>query len=63
MAGKGFLTEDPETIFENTPCINGETVKGKWTQALLTGEERVLYKSLLKLDDVHKFHDIAKDVS
>ncbi len=60
VAGKGFLTEDPETIFENTPRINGETVEGKWTQALLTGEERVLYKSLLKLDDVHKFNDIAK---
>ncbi|MCP1401846.1 N-6 DNA methylase [Achromobacter insolitus] len=60
VAGKDFLKEDPEKIFENTPRINGETVEGKWTQALLTGEERTLYKSLLKLDDVHKFHDIAK---
>lgn len=60
VAGKDFLKEDPEKIFENTPRINGETVEGKWTQALLTGEERTLYKSLLKLHDVHKFHDIAK---
>lgn len=60
VAGKDFLKEDPEKIFDNTPRINGETVEGKWTQALLTSEERTLYKSLLKLDDVHKFHDIAK---
>ena len=60
VAGKDFLKEDPEKTFENTPRINGETVEGKWTQALLTSEERTLYKSLLKLDEVHKFHDIAK---
>jgi len=60
VTGKGFLKENPESIFENTPRINGETVQGKWTQALLMEEERVLYKSILSLNDVHKFHDIAK---
>lgn len=60
VTGRDFLREDPEGIFEDTPRINGETVEGKWTQALLTGEERRLYKSLLGLDDVHRFHDIAK---
>lgn len=60
VVGKDFLREDPESAFENTPRINGETVEGKWTQALLTNEERSIYKSLLELDDVHKFNDIAK---
>ncbi|MFZ6817252.1 N-6 DNA methylase [Undibacterium sp. Ji22W] len=60
VVGKHFLQEDPEEVFNKTPRINGETVEGKWTQALLTKEERELVKSLLKLDDVHKFHDIAK---
>jgi len=60
VTGKNFLNEDPEHIFDNIPRINGETVEGKWTQALLTEEERVLYKSLLQLEQVHKFHDIAK---
>lgn len=60
VAGKDFLKEDPEDLFERVPRINGETVEGKWTQALLTKEERELFKSLLKLDEVHKFHNIAK---
>lgn len=60
VAGKDFLNEDPEKVFEDTPRINGETVEGKWTQALLTKEERTLYKLLLNLDEVHKFHQIAK---
>ncbi|PWY42207.1 SAM-dependent methyltransferase [Achromobacter sp. RW408] len=60
VTGRNFLKEDPEGVFLNTPRINGETVEGKWTQALLTDEERTLYKALLKLDDVHKFRDIAK---
>lgn len=60
VAGKDFLQENPEDVFNRTPRINGETVEGKWTQALLTKEERELFKSLLKLDDVHKFQDIAK---
>lgn len=60
VAGRDFLENDPEELFESIPRINGETVEGKWTQALLTMAERELFKSLVALDDVHKFHDIAK---
>lgn len=34
--GREFLDADPESIFNNTPCINGKTVEGKWTRALLS---------------------------
>ncbi|MGA4332314.1 N-6 DNA methylase [Ralstonia nicotianae] len=60
VSGRDFLDEDPEKLFERIPRINGETVEGKWTQALLTKEERELFKSLLQLDEVHKFYSIAK---
>lgn len=58
--GKDFLQEDPEEVFNNTPRINGETIEGKWTYALLTKEERELVKTLAEHEGVYKFNDIAK---
>lgn len=59
VAGKSFMDEDPEKLFDTIPRINGETVEGKWTRALLTHKERDLYKQIIKLPEVFKFDDIA----
>lgn len=57
--GREFLDDDPESIFRNVRCINGKTVEGKWTRALLgRGVESVL-DELSMHTDVHRFADVA----
>jgi len=35
VSGRAFLREDPESIFNAPRAINGKTVQGKWTRALV----------------------------
>lgn len=35
VSGRSFLHEDPETTFNAPRAINGKTVQGKWTRALV----------------------------
>lgn len=35
VSGRDFLREDPESIFNAPRAINGKTVQGKWTRALV----------------------------
>ena len=35
VAGRAFLREDPEAVFRAPRAINGRTVQGKWTRALV----------------------------
>lgn len=60
VSGFDFMKTSPETIFKNTVAINGETVKGKWTKALLKSSEIKLIKKIMSHKDVHKFSDIAQ---
>jgi adenine-specific DNA-methyltransferase len=60
VKGREFLKEDPEALFDRTPRINGKTVVGKWTRALLSQGERQLLDTLLDRPDVHLFDEIAK---
>lgn len=60
VKGREFLQHDPEALFEKTPRINGKTVVGKWTRALLTQHERQLLDALCYRPDVHLFDDIAQ---
>jgi adenine-specific DNA methylase len=40
--------------------MNGKTVEGKWTRALLTASERGLLDALYGRPDVHRFNEIAE---
>lgn len=59
VSGKEFMLQNSEELFDSIPRINGETVEGKWTKALLTQEERSLLKQVIQLPEVFEFDDIA----
>ena len=60
VKGRGFLRLKPSTIFNAPQPINGKTVAGKWTRALLDVETRSLFDELTEHKDVHRFDDIAE---
>jgi adenine-specific DNA-methyltransferase len=60
VSGRSFLSEHPSRLFNDTARINGKTVEGKWTRALLNSAERSLFDSLSEHQHVHRFDDIAK---
>lgn len=60
VTGRDFLHHDPANLFNKTARINGKTVEGKWTRALLTPTELELLDSLCERTDVRRFNQIAK---
>ena len=58
--GLSFLNECPEALFQRALGINGETVEGKWTKAILEISELTLIKRIISHESVHRFMDIAK---
>ncbi len=59
VTGRSFVDLDPATVFSSPVPINGKTVAGKWTRALLDVETRNLLDELTDHPEVHQFHDIA----
>ena len=59
VTGKSFLGGDPSDLFNDTARLNGKTVEGKWTRALLTARERRLIDDLSQRSEVHRFGKIA----
>jgi adenine-specific DNA methylase len=57
--GNDFLNESPSEYFKKTNFINGKTVEGKWTRALLTRNELSLFDEITLGNEVHKFSEIA----
>lgn len=55
-----FLRLSPSEVFNKPIPINGKTVRGKWTRALLNLETRSLFDELTDRAGVHQFNDIAK---
>jgi adenine-specific DNA methylase len=60
VSGRGFLNDAPADLFNDTSRMNGKTVEGKWTRALLTASERGLLDAIYERPDVHRFNDIAE---
>jgi adenine-specific DNA-methyltransferase len=60
VKGREFLRLSPSRVFNAPQSINGKTVEGKWTRALLNSETRSLFDEIAEHDDVHLFDDIAK---
>jgi adenine-specific DNA methylase len=58
--GREFLRLHPADVFNAPQSINGKTVQGKWTRALLDAETRSLFDELEQHDSVYRFKDIAK---
>ena len=60
VRGREFLNADPETVFNTPKPINGKTVEGKWTRALLQPHTRALLDGLRDEKAVRRFGDIAE---
>lgn len=60
VKGREFLKLSPSQIFDAPQAINGKTVQGKWTRALLDYETRSLFDELADHQEVFKFDEIAK---
>ena len=57
--GNAFLDKSPSDYFEKTNFVNGKTVEGKWTRALLTKKELEVFDGIASEPSVHRFSDIA----
>lgn len=60
VKGREFLNLDPSTVFYSPQVINGKTVQGKWTRALLDVETRSLFDEIAAYKEVHLFSEIAQ---
>lgn len=60
VKGRDFLRADPAILFDQTRRINGKTVQGKWTRALLTPKELALLDEVVTMPAVFKFDDVAQ---
>ena len=60
VRGRGFSSMDPEEIFEAPQAMNGKTVEGKWTRALLTASNRELLDDLQDRNMAKSFDEIAQ---
>jgi adenine-specific DNA-methyltransferase len=60
VTGKRFLDRPAEDLFEHAHFINGETVEGKWTRALLDDAELHLLEALRSHASVRVFQDVAE---
>lgn len=60
VKGREFLDLDPEDVFRAPQSINGKTVSGKWTRALLPLSTRSLLDGLANSAEVRCFGDVAK---
>lgn len=60
VAGRAFLQEDPETVFRAPRAINGRTVQGKWTRALVPAATLALLDRVEADERFCRFADAAK---
>jgi adenine-specific DNA methylase len=56
---RAFSKKDPRNYFDKVHFINGETIKGKWTKAVLNSKELSLVKEIKKDTRVQQFKNIA----
>lgn len=60
VRGREFLRRSPAEVFAEPQPINGKTVAGKWTRALLDLETRDLFDELESHSEIHRFDNIAR---
>ncbi|MCH7828544.1 N-6 DNA methylase [Patescibacteria group bacterium] len=59
VKNREFVNLDPGKVFAAPKPINGRTVMGKWTYALLEPAMRVLLDEVSEHTEVHRFKEIA----
>lgn len=59
VRNREFLRLKPSKVFAAPQSINGKTVAGKWTRALLDKETRDLFDELTDHKEVYRFSDVA----
>lgn len=59
VKGRDFLNIHPEHVFETPQSINGKTVQGKWTRALLNESTRIVLDKLIDAKQAVPFDDVA----
>lgn len=59
VRGRDFLQFDPEDVFNTPQSINGKTVEGKWTRALLAPTTRELLDELIATNLARRFDEVA----
>ena len=60
VRGREFVNCDPEIVFSTPLPINGKTVEGKWTRALLEPQTRSVLDGLVGLKTVRRFDEVAQ---
>ena len=60
VQGRSFIDMDPEVLFQTPNAMNGKTVEGKWTRALLTPSVREMLDLLVEENRVARFDELAK---
>ena len=59
VSGREFLQQDPEDVFNAPRAINGKTVVGKWTRALVSTNTLAILDEIESRKDFHRFKDVA----
>lgn len=57
--GKDFAKTNPQSLFANADYVDGDFLKDKWTFALLTPEERQVYRTICSNQNVFSFSQLA----
>lgn len=60
IKGRDFLSRKASSYYNEMLFRNGDTIRGKWTYALLNDEEFSLVTKLKQNKKIHKFSEIAK---
>ncbi|MGJ8529399.1 HsdM family class I SAM-dependent methyltransferase [Maritalea sp.] len=60
VAGRAFLNKDPEVMFNTPQAINGRTVQGKWTRALVPPATLEILDKVEASNDFCRFNEAAK---
>lgn len=59
VSGRTFLSQDPEALFNAPQAINGKTVEGKWTRALVPPKTLDILDEVEARSDFYRFRQIA----
>lgn len=59
VKGREFLKECPEQIYNKPKSINGKTIEGKWTRAVLSQSTLSVLDGLECRKDVFRFNEVA----
>jgi hypothetical protein len=59
VSGRQFTQQRPKELIANTERLNGKTIEGKWTRALLSSKERSLLDAMRGDPHIFAFNKIA----